>query len=177
MPEIFYPPVNNKGHAMTLKTHLAAATIIAFVGTAAQAGSIALPALNSEHETTLFVGLNWTFGQEKSGPSLRVGAIYTDIDSDDDVSGARAYFDYALTGTSTRGSHSTTVTAFKGNTDRVGEIGLGYDFTSGIFGQVGVVGDYANIGGTYGFDAGSFNGFIGLNTFEFEAVEPTASIF
>jgi len=45
-----------------------------------------------------------------------------------------------------------------------------------MFGQVGVIGDYWNLGGTYNFGAETWNGFVGFTSFEFEAVTPELPI-
>jgi hypothetical protein len=63
-----------------------------------------------------------------------------------------------------------------GDTSKVTEVGGGYDFTTGMFGQVGVIGDFWNLGGTYNFCAETWNGFVGFTSFEFEAVTPELPI-
>jgi hypothetical protein len=151
-------------HTMNIYKNIVATAVIAVASTAAQA----VPVPSNETATTLFAGLNWTFGQDQGGPSARIGVIYTDVNSDDDAKGARVYYDHSLSG----GSNNVTLTAFTGDTSKVTEVGGGYDFTTGMFGQVGVIGDYWNLGGTYNFGAETWNGFVGFTSFELEAVTP-----
>lgn len=152
-----------------------AAVFVMLGGTANAIAGVAAPPVvtggGSEQETALFAGINWTFGADAKGISVRLGAIYTDSSSDS-VSGARAFVDYNLAKTSLR----FAVTGFSGDSKRVGEIGLGYDLTnSETFGLLGAMGDYTEMGLTYGFGTGGLEGYIGLNSIEFEGVEETVS--
>ncbi|OOY13589.1 hypothetical protein BMG00_07420 [Thioclava marina] len=158
---------------------LASAAIIALttLASAAHAGEIMPPIFgpskNSESETRLFAGLNWTFGKQGGGLSTRVGAIYTDIDSDDDVQGARVFLDLDLF--KQGGTPSVFVTGFKGTTYGMGELGLGYDFGNGeMIGQFGGLMNHFEIGGNYGFSGSGMNGYVGVTSFKFDKVQPNA---
>ncbi|KEO52635.1 hypothetical protein [Thioclava pacifica] len=155
---------------------LASAAIIALTtfASAAHAGYFAPPTKGSESKTHLFAGLNWTFGKQGGGLSTRVGAIYTDINSDDDVKGARVFLDLDLF--KQGGTPSVFVTGFKGTTYGMGELGLGYDFGSGeMIGQFGGLMNHFEAGGNYGFSGSGLSGYLGVTSFKFDKVKPTTS--
>lgn len=121
----------------------------------------------AEQETSLFAGLNWTFGAGGQGVSARVGTIYTDTEGES-VTGARTFFDYGVMD----GSMRFAVTGLSGNTDYVGEFGIGYDFGGAeAFGLLGAMGDYSEIGAMYGFNSGNLDGYVGVNSNAFDAAE------
>ena len=125
------------------------------------------PTGGAEQETSLFAGLNWTFGANSQGVSARVGAIYTDTEGES-VTGARTFFDYGLMD----GSMRFAVTGLSGDTDHVGEIGIGYDFGGAeAFGLLGAMGDYSEIGAMYGFDSGQLEGYVGVTSIELDDAE------
>lgn len=133
------------------------------------AGSVAIAVLAGgvafaqTQETTMFAGLNWKFGAASSGLAARVGVIYTDTDASNNVTGARFFFDHGISD----GTNRLALTGFSGDTDAVAEIGLGYQFGSGMYAQVGAMGDYWEFGGTYGFTDQGLNGYIGAQSYAF----------
>jgi hypothetical protein len=153
-----------------MKKFMIAALISAVSATSLAAGFGPVPPSvigGAEQETSLFAGLNWTFGAGGQGVSARVGAIYTDTEGES-VTGARTFFDYGLMD----GSMRFAVTGLSGDTDHVGEFGIGYDFGGAeAFGLLGAMGDYSEIGAMYGFNSGNLDGYVGVNSNAFDAAE------
>ena len=156
-----------------MKNFFIAALITTASATSLVAGSESPSVIGgAEQETSLFAGLNWTFGADSQGVSARVGAIYTDTEGDS-VTGARTFFDYGLMD----GSMRFAVTGLSGDTDHVGEIGIGYDFGGAeAFGLLGAMGDYSEIGAMYGFDSGQLEGYVGVTSIELENAEIDCSV-
>ena len=152
-----------------MKTFVVAALLTGASATSLAAGNTRDPILTggAEEETSLFAGLNWTFGADGQGVSARVGAIYTDTEGEA-VTGARTFFDYGLMD----GSMRFAVTGLSGDTNHVGEIGIGYDFGGAeAFGLLGAMGDYSEIGAMYGFDSGQLEGYVGVTSIELDDAE------
>lgn len=116
---------------------------------------------SSEDETSLFVGLNWSFGKISTLEGV-LGVIYRDTDRSGDVTGARASAHFDLLG---RGrTPSLRLTGFVGNDDIAAEAGFGIGFDGTGYGVLGGMGDYYNFGGTLGFD-GSLGGYVGAHSY------------
>jgi hypothetical protein len=152
-----------------MKKFILVALITTASATSLVAGSAPPPSVigGAEQETSLFAGLNWTFGANSQGVSARVGAIYTDTEGES-VTGARTFFDYGLMD----GSMRFAVTGLSGDTNHVGEFGIGYDFDGAeAFGLLGAMGDYSEIGAMYGFDSGQLEGYVGVTSIELDDAE------
>ncbi len=119
-------------------------------------------------ETSLFAGLNWTFGSGASGPTAVVGVIYSEVDAGGDLSGGILSFNVNLS--ENGGPATLTLAGFAGSDDIAGQLGLGFNLDgSGLFGLAGFLTNYAQGGLTFDFD-GDIGGFLGIHTYEF--VEP-----
>lgn len=155
---------------------LVSAAILALstLATTAHAGQLPQPVASSKNETRLFAGLNWTFNKTGGGLSTRLGAIYTDTNSSNNVDGARLFLDFDML--KQGGSPSLFFTGFKGTTYGVGELGLGYNFSRGEFiGQFGGLLDHFEFGGNYGFGGSGLNGYVGVTSFKFDKVQTSPS--
>lgn len=147
----------------------AAVFALTTLATAAHAGEPIPQVASSKDETRLFAGLNWTFGKSGSGVATRVGAIYTDTNSNDNLHGGRIFIDYPLF--KKGAAPSLFVTGFTGTTDSVGELGFGYNFGSReMFGQIGGLVSHFEFGGNYGFSGSGLSGYLGVTSFEFDTV-------
>ena len=147
-------------------------TVVPFV---AHAGiPTEIPAIDPESmvtlgndETSLFAGLNWTFGSAGAGPTAVVGVIHSEVDAGGDLTGGILSFNINLSGD---GSATVTFAGFAGSDDIAGQLGLGLNLdASGLFGLAGFLSNYAQGGLTFDFD-GDVGGFLGIHTYEF--VEP-----
>lgn len=118
-------------------------------------------------DTSLFAGLNWTFGSGASGPTAVVGVIHSEVDAGGDLTGGILSFNINLSGD---GPATVTFAGFAGSDDIAGQLGLGLNLDgSGLFGLAGFLSNYAQGGLTFDFD-GDVGGFLGIHTYEF--VEP-----
>jgi hypothetical protein len=154
------------------------AAILSILPVAAQAGlSVETPPLMDmpetmqpagNDETSLFAGLNWTFGSAGSGPTAVVGVIYSEVDAGGDLSGGILSFNVNLS--QNGGPPTVTLAGFAGSDDIAAQLGLGLNLDgSGLFGLAGFLSNYAQGGLTFDFD-GDIGGFLGIHTYEF--VEP-----
>jgi hypothetical protein len=137
---------------------LSAAAVLLSVG-AAQAGVQAPPMSSSTTDTSAFVGLNWTFGAGGSGTEAVLGAARVTTDNSGDSEGAKLSVHMNLTGGLSFGK--VKLTGMTGESDRMGELGLGFG-TNGIFGTGGLWLPYLNVGGDIGM--GGVDGYIGFHS-------------
>ncbi|MBF9057990.1 hypothetical protein HKCCSP123_02225 [Rhodobacterales bacterium HKCCSP123] len=119
-------------------------------------------------ETSLFAGLNWTFGSAGAGPTAVLGIIYSEVDAGGDLSGGILSLNVNLS--ETGGPATMTIAGFTGSETITGQLGLGLNLDgSGLFGLAGFLSNFAQGGLTFDFD-GDIGGFLGIHTYEF--VEP-----
>ena len=137
----------------------------------ALAGGIAPPPVTTTtgaDDTSLFAGLNWTFGPGGGSPEGVLGVIHSEVDAGGDLTGALLSFNIGLS----RGGNPPDVrlAGFAGSDDLAGQLGLGVNLDgSGLFGLGGFLTDYAQGGLTFSLD-GDIGGFLGIHSYEF--VEP-----
>lgn len=147
---------------------LTAATALALLPLAAQAGKGPPPPpaamMAGDDETSLFAGLNFTFGSGQPGINGVVGVIYSEVDAGGDVRGGLMSLNFNLQG---NGSPDLRVAGFSGNGDIAGQLGLGVNLGGGgAFGLAGFLTNYTQGGLTFGFD-GNVEGFFGLTSYDF----------
>lgn len=130
------------------------------LATSVHAGD-SMPTPTSVDDTSLFVGLNWSFGAT-SGLQGQIGVIHAEIDPDGDLTGARLTLSFGLDGTY---DPSIALSGFTGEDDTALEIGLGFGPSTGVYGMGGVLANYLAVGGTYG--AGGAGGYAGVHSYEF----------
>jgi len=107
-----------------------------------------------------FASLNWYIG-ESLLPNILVGYRDTTTDIDNDVKGGSASVSYNL---KENKFDQLKIVGITGNTDIVGEVGVGYSlYQKQFFGNLGVQGFYMNSGLDYSLD-NKFGYYIGLTT-------------
>lgn len=145
---------------MLNKTYvLAVALMMALAGTAATAQ---IQTRGSDSDTTLFAGVNFTFGSGGQNVEGVVGLAYGEIDTSNDVKGAKASLHFGfMDGFSL---NKVKLTALFGSDDAQAEIGGGYSLKSGApFMVIGANGEYFSIGTDIFFD-GQWDGYLGLHS-------------
>jgi hypothetical protein len=119
-------------------------------------------------DTSLFAGLNWTFGPGGGSPEGVLGVIYSEVDAGGDLTGGLLSFNIGFAG----GGNPPDIrlAGFAGSDDVAGQLGLGINLDgSGLFGLGGFLTNYGQGGLTFSFD-GDIGGFLGIHSYEF--VEP-----
>jgi hypothetical protein len=139
--------------ALTATTHALAGTLPTPVTTTQTLGS---------NDTTLFVGLNWTFGAHGQGVEGILGVAYGEIDPDGDVEGAKASMHFGLSdGISL---DKIKLTGLFGKDNAQVELGGGFNIKTGSpFGVIGANGEYYALGADIDF-GGGVEGYAGLHT-------------
>lgn len=146
------------------------------LGTVALAAMLAVPSLAfagerpiepmtrivGSNDTSLFAGLNWTFGSNGQGVEGVLGVASGEIDVDGDVTGGKLSFHFGFTdGLS---FDKVKLTYLFGEDDVQAEVGGGYSIKAGApFAVVGANGEYFNAGVDIFFD-GALEGYLGLHT-------------
>ncbi len=116
----------------------------------------------ARNDTTLFAGLNWTFGSQGQGVEGILGVASGEIDLDGDVTGGKLSFHFGFTdGLS---FDKIKLTAVFGKDDVQAEVGGGYSIKAGApFALIGANGEYFHAGADIFFD-GTLEGYLGLHT-------------
>ena len=149
---------------MLNKTYVSAvALMMALAGTAATAQQFQQTEFRgSNSDTTLFAGVNFTFGSGGQNVEGVVGVAYGEIDTSNDVKGAKASLHFGfMDGFSL---NKVKLTALFGSDDAQAEIGGGYSLKSGApFAVIGANGEYFAVGTDIFFD-GQWDGYLGLHS-------------
>lgn len=139
----------------------------AFVVTASQAGAGVAPpprppAPSGSETTTLFVGLNWVFGNGGQTVEGIIGVAHGKVDGAGDVTGAKGALHFRVNdGLSLR---KVKLTGLWGDQDVQAEGGLGFNVENGnAFATGGVNGGYFHAGGDLNF-GGLLEGYVGIHT-------------
>lgn len=116
----------------------------------------------ARNDTTLFAGLNWTFGAQGQGVEGVLGIASGEIDLDGDVTGGKLSFHFGFgDGVS---FDKVKLTLVVGEDDVQAEVGGGYSLRAGApFAVIGANGEYFNAGADIFFD-GTLEGYLGLHT-------------
>ena len=144
---------------------LAAIALLLGIPTITLAFDTALPpttTLVGKSDSTLFVGLSWTFGSRGQGVEGIIGAAYGDIDDDEDVTGAKlsAHFGF----TDGFSFDKIKLTGLIGDDDAQAELGFGYSFKiDQPFGVAGVNGEFVAAGADIFFDQ-TYEGYLTLHS-------------
>ncbi|MDF1620073.1 hypothetical protein [Pseudothioclava nitratireducens] len=125
----------------------------------------------SETETKGFVGVNWVFGQGSSGLEGVLGVARIKTESDGDARGGKLSAHFGLgNGVAFR---NVKLSGLSGDDDLMGELGIGWG-TKGLFGNVGLWGDYANIGANIYRD--DWEGYVGIHSLDIDAPSGAAPV-
>ncbi len=113
-------------------------------------------------ETTVYVGVNFVFGNQKQTIEGILGVATAETDSSGDVTGGKLGLHFRLN--DGFGLRKIKLTGLSGQEDLQGEAGIGWDFENGTFmGILGFNGSYFAGGGDFKLD-GDHEGYIGLHT-------------
>ncbi|MEL6807269.1 MAG: hypothetical protein AAFO97_05775 [Pseudomonadota bacterium] len=150
---------------MSIVRTLAAIAVFLAIPTITLAGSVVAPpttTLVGKSDSTLFVGLSWTFGSRGQGVEAIIGAAYGDIDDDEDVTGAKLSAHFGLTDGFS--FDKIKLTGLIGDDDAQAELGLGYSFKiDQAFAVAGVNGEFVAAGADIFFDQ-TYEGYLTLHT-------------
>jgi hypothetical protein len=104
----------------------------------------AIPSVDSRFDTKAYLGLKWALNGSYT-PSLVLGVIRAEVDSDGDTHGANLSLDVNLAGNIEPGK--IKINYMRGQENVQGELGFGYDFIkdSPLIGA-GLNGPYINLG-------------------------------
>ena len=158
---------------MSFKRILTAIVATLFIPTVTLAGSAMIPpttmntttfvdSFSENSDTTLFVGLSWTFGSRGQGVEGILGVAYGEIDLDEDVKGAKLSAHFGLTDGFS--FDKIKLTGLVGDDDAQAEIGGGYSFKiDQPFAVIGVNGEYVAAGADIFFDQ-TYEGYLTLHS-------------